>query len=119
MSRKTLLTVFAVLGAIAAAIGLGSAGPALGGLAAIVVYVLFEAKADIAAVKAQSGRFKDPKFLITLVSAVLAALASSGVTLPIDSNVIVAILTAIVGILFKATTPLTPAVPLPPATPKV
>jgi len=111
MSRKTILTVVAVLGALATAFGLSAnAGAAIGGLGAVLVYVLLEAKADIAAAKAsaaQTGRFKDPKFWITTASAVLAALASSGVTLPIDSNLIIGVLTVIVGILFKTTTPAT------------
>jgi uncharacterized membrane protein len=115
MSRKTLLTVVAVLGAILSAFGFVNAGPAVGGMAAVAVYVLFEAKADIAAVKAQVGRFKDPKFWITAVSAIIAALQSSGVTLPIDSNIIISVLTVIVGILFGTTTPKTVPAPAPKA----
>lgn len=102
MKRKTILTIVAVLGAIATAIGLSTnALAAVGGMGAILVYVFLEAKADLAAVLAQVAKWKDPKFWITVVSAILAALQSSGVTLPIDSNVIIAILTAIVAILFK------------------
>lgn len=102
MSRKSILTVIAVIGAILTAIGFSAhAGAAVGGLGAILVYVLLEAKADLAVLKAQGAKFKDPKFWITVISAAIAALQSSGVSLPIDSNIIIAILTAIVGILFK------------------
>lgn len=112
MSRKTLLTVLAVLGAILGVFGttfgltLNATG-LVAGLGAVLVYVLFEAKADIARIKPQADRLKDPKFLLTLVSAILGALQSSGITLPIPNEVIIAVLTAIVGVLFKAQAPAT------------
>jgi len=103
MSRKTLLMVFTILGAIVAWIGLSpQASAAIVGLGAVVVYISFEAKADIIAQAAQQAKWKDPKFWITGVSAILATLQTSGITLPIDSSIIIAVLTAIVGILFKA-----------------
>jgi hypothetical protein len=102
MSRKTILTVIAVLGAIAAALSLSpQSGAAIAGLGAILVYVFFEAKADKERLAAQAAKFKDPKFWITIISAILAALQTAGVTLPISAETIIAVLTAIVGILFK------------------
>jgi hypothetical protein len=103
MSRKTLLAVFAVLGAIVGALALSpQAGAAITGLGLIVVYITFEAKADIAAQKAQVAKFKDPKFWITVISAVIASLQTSGVNLPIDSSIITGVLAVILGFLFKA-----------------
>ena len=109
MSRKTIMVFVAVIGAI-----LGVFGTTFGltlnptavaaGLAAVLVYVFFEAKADIARVVGQAARFKDPKFWLIVIAAVVSALGSAGVTLPISPEVITAILAAIVGILFKTKT---------------
>ena len=114
MSRKTLLTVLAVLGAVLTVFGttfgltLGASG-AVAGLGAVLVYVLCEGKADIARVGAQAAKWKDPKFWITVVSAIIAALQSSGVTLPISPDIIIAVLTVIVGVLFKTAPAAAPA----------
>ncbi len=107
MSRKTILVVVAVLGAILAVFqstfGLTLNGTAAAaGLGAVLVYVFFEAKADRDRMKAQAAKWKDPKFWITVISAALASLAASGISLPIPAETLVAILTAIVGVLFKA-----------------
>ena len=106
MSRKWLLVLIAVVGAIAAFLSQGfglspAFGPAAAGLVGFVVYVFNEAKADYKRLGAQAGKWKDPKFLITLVSAIVGALGSSGVNLPVSPEVIIAVLTAIVGVLFK------------------
>lgn len=105
MSRKTIFTVLAVLGAVGAVIsteiGLTvNLGAVIAGIAGIVVYVFGEAKADIAAL-GQTAKWRDPKFWITVITAAIAALAQE-VTLPIDPTIIIAVLTAIVGFLFKS-----------------
>ena len=105
MSRKWIFTLLAVLGAagavISAEFGLAvQLGAVLAGLAAVIVYVFNEAKADVAAIAQQKDKWKDPKFIITLLSAVVAALAQQ-VALPISPEIIIAVLTAIVGVLFK------------------
>ena len=107
MKRKTLLTVIAVLGAIAALLtqtfGLSPDFAAtVAGIGAILLYVFFEGKRDIVAIRRQAAKWKDPKFWITVVSAIIAALGTSGIGLPLSPEVIIAILTVIVGILFKA-----------------
>ena len=107
MSRKTLLTILAVLGAVLGVFGTTfgltlNATALVAGLGAVLVYLFFEAKADIARVGPQVARFKDPKFWLTVVSAALGALESSGIVLPIPTETIIAVLTAIVTVLFKA-----------------
>jgi hypothetical protein len=106
MSRKFLLVVIAVLGAIAALLtqtfGLSpDMTAATVGLGAILVYVFNEAKADCARMRAQADKWKDPKFWITFASGIIAALGTAGVNIPAP-EVIIGILTFIVGILFKA-----------------
>jgi len=107
MSRKTILTIVAVIGAILTAFqeafGLSINGAAVAaGLGAIVLYVLLEAKVDKERIRAQLDRFKDSKFWLAVISAALVALTESGVVLPVSPEVIIAVLTAIMGILFKA-----------------
>jgi len=107
MSRKTIAVVVAVVGAIlgimVSAFGLSINAVALAAtLGSILVWVFGESKADLAKIGAQIGKFKDPKFLLTIVAAIVGALGTAGVNLPVSPEVIIAILTAIVGILFKA-----------------
>ena len=105
MSRKTIMTVLAVIGAIGAVVsnefGLTvQLGTVVAGIGAILVYVFGEMKADFARVKTQASKFKDVKFLTTCVSAALAALANAtGWEIP--TELIIGLLTLIVGILFK------------------
>ncbi len=106
MSRKTILTVTAVIGAVlgvfATTFGLTLNATGLAaGLAAVLVYVFAEAKADLKKLSDQATKWKDPKFWITVISAALGALATSGVPLPVSPEIIIAVLTAIVGIIFK------------------
>jgi len=110
MSRKTLTIIIAVFGAIlgvfATTFGLAIDQTAvLAGVTALAVYIFGEAKADLKRIGTQAGKFKDPKFLISIISAIIAALAGAGLTLPISPEVIIAGLTAIVGILFKVKKP--------------
>jgi uncharacterized membrane protein len=106
MSRKSLTTVLAVVAAILGVFGttfgltLDSAA-IMAAVGAILVYVFFEGKADIRKISDASTKFKDPKFWITIVSAIIGALGSAGLQLPISPEVIISILTVIVGILFK------------------
>ena len=113
MSRKTIGYVIAILGAILAVFqkqfGL-SIDPtaAAAGIGAVLTYIFFESKLDMKALAAQPGKWKDPKFWITLISVVLAAIESSfGLGIPVES--VVTALTMIVGVLFrvkfKQTTP--------------
>ena len=107
MSRKTILTVTAVLGAVLGVFtmdaGLALNATALAaGLGAVLVYVFFEAKEDMKKLAMQKAKWADPKFWLTVISAAIGALATSGVNLPISPEIIIAVLTAIVGILFKA-----------------
>lgn len=105
-SRKWLFVLLGVLGAAGAVIstefGLTlKLGAALTGVGAILVYVFNEAKADLARFAAQKAKWGDPKFIMTLASAVIAGLGTAGVELPIAPEILIAILTAIVGWIFK------------------
>ena len=107
MSRKSILTFIAVLGAILGVIGstFGLAlngAAAASGLGAVLLYVLFEAKLDLKKLGAQSGKFRDPKFWLAIVSAAIAALVQSGVTLPLSPEAIIAVLAVIMAVLFGA-----------------
>lgn len=105
MSRKTLLSVIAVIGAVLTFLkgifGLGIDPTAVtAGLGAILVYVLLEAKLDLKTMASQPGKWKDPKFWITLASTLLAAINTEfGLGIPVEA--IISVLTLIVGILFK------------------
>lgn len=109
MSRKTIVTVTAIVGAILGVLvstfGLSINATALvAGLAGVLFWVFNEAKADLKKVSDQSAKWRDPKFWLTVVTAVITALGTSGVNLPISPEIIIAVLTAIVGILFKTQT---------------
>jgi hypothetical protein len=105
MSRKTIVAILGILTAIftflKAQFDLGMDVIAvLGGLSAVILYVLFEAKLDLKKFGAQAGKWKDPKFWLALVAIILAALNKElGLNLPGDA--IVAVLTVIMTILFK------------------
>jgi len=106
MSRKTLLAVLGILTAIFTFLkeefGLGvDVMAVLGGLMAVVLYILFEAKLDLKKIGAQAGRWKDPKFLLAFVAVVLAALNKElGLNLPAEA--IITALTVIMAVLFGA-----------------
>jgi hypothetical protein len=106
LSRKSIITFIAVLGAVLGVIGtefgLSLNGPAAAaGLGSVLLYVFFEAKADKVRFGAQAGKWKDPKFWLATVSAVVAALVQSGVAFPVSPEIIIAVLTAVMGVLFK------------------
>jgi len=106
MSTKT--TIFTILAVIGAALGVfaNALGLALdpvkilAGVAGILVYVFGALKTDIAGLN-QPLVWKDPKVWIAMVTAALAALTSAGVVLPISPELIIAVLTAIMTVLFK------------------
>ena len=104
MSRKTIMAILAVIGAVitffAEEFGLSINPTAVvAGMTALVLYVLFEAKLDLKKLGAQAGRFKDPKFWLAFLSAVLVAVNESfGLNLPIEA--IVSVLTLVMSTLF-------------------
>jgi len=104
--RKWILVLLGVFGAVGAVVsqefGLTvQLGSAVVGIGAILVYVFGESKNDIARMAAQKDKWKDPKFIISVISAIVAGLGTSGVNLPVSPEVIITILTVIVGLLFK------------------
>lgn len=108
MSRKTIFTILAVIGStltvFASTLGL-TINPTvvLAGVASVLVYVFGEGKADLAKIGSQDAKdkLKDPKVWLAAASAGLVALTEAGVTLPVSPELIIAVLTAIMGILFK------------------
>lgn len=106
MSRKSIFVFLAILGAALGAVttqlGLSVNGAVLAtGLAGILYYVFKEAKADIAKIGAQVGRFKDPKFWLTVITAAITAAGAGEVIPPVLAESLIAFLTLIIGLLFK------------------
>lgn len=106
MSRKTIGFVVAIIGAILLAFqeqfGLSFNPTAVAaGIGAVLTYIFFEAKLDLSALKNQPGKWEDPKWIVTIISAILAAIeANFQLGIPVEA--VIGILTAIVAILFKA-----------------
>jgi len=105
MSRKTIGYVITILTTILVVLQdsfgltIDPAGAAAG-IGAVLTYIFFEAKLDLKAIAAQPGKWKDPKFWITVISAVLAAVEQT-FQLGIPVAEVIAVLTMIVGVLFK------------------
>lgn len=105
MSRKTLLAIIGILGVILTFIqtqfGLGiDVGSICAGLGAIVVYIWLEAKNDLAKMAKQPQKWGDPKFWISFITVILAAINEQfGIHLPVE--IIITVLVFIVGLLFK------------------
>lgn len=105
MSRKTIGFVVTILTTILVvfqeSFGL-TIDPvaASAGVGAVLTYIFFEAKLDLKAIAAQPGKWKDPKFWFTVLSAVLAAVEQT-FQLGIPVAEVIAVLTVIVGVLFK------------------
>jgi tetrahydromethanopterin S-methyltransferase subunit E len=105
MSRKT---IFAILGAIGAALGFFakdfglSIDPAavMGAVVIALVYIFGEAKNDASRIVAQSHKFKDPKFWIAFV-AYIVAYVNEAFGLKLPTEMIVTIVTVLLGLLFK------------------
>ena len=104
-SRKTIGFVVAIIGAILVAFqeqfGLSFDPTQVAvGIGAVLTYIFFEAKLDLKALTSQPGKWKDPKFWVTILSVLLTAIEHT-FQLGIPVTEIVAVLTMIVGILFK------------------
>ena len=112
MSRKTIMYVIGIITAIGTFIqqqmGLGISFAAVGASAlAIVTYLQFQAKLDLKAIQ-QFGKFKDPKFYVGLIAAVLPTIGQIfGLELPVEqiSLVLTTILTVLFGLVFKKASP--------------
>ena len=105
MSRKTIGFIVAILGAILDAFqeqfGLNfNPAQVAAGIGAVLTYIFFEAKLDLRALTTQPEKWKDPKFWLTVLSALLAAVEQT-FQLGIPVTEVIAILTMVVGILFK------------------
>ena len=106
MSRKTILGIIGVLGAILVffqtQFGLAIDTTAVvAGITVILLYVLFEGKLDIQRIGSQSAKFADPKFWAAFVSALLVAVDGAfELNLPVEA--IVSVIAIIMSILFKA-----------------
>jgi len=104
MSRKTLTAALGIIGAILVFLkgtfGLDLDAAAITtALGVILTYVLFEAKLDIAKIGMQLDKWKDPKFWVTFIAAILTALNGAfGWSLPIET--INAVLGVILAVLF-------------------
>jgi len=104
MSRKTLMAILGILGAILAffqqQFGLSLDSTALMGAAGLILaYVFFEAKLDFKRIQKGVAKFKDPKFWLALLSAILVAINEAfGWNLPIE--IILTVISFILSILF-------------------
>jgi len=104
MSRKTIGFIVAIGGSILVLIqeqfGLSIDPVAVAaGIGAILTYIFFEAKLDLTALTKQPGKWKDPKFWLTVISAVLAAIeATFQLGIPVEA--IISGLATVVMILF-------------------
>ena len=104
MSRKTIGYIVALLGVVLTffqkQFGLNLDPTAVAaGVGAILTYILFEAKLDLKALTSQPGKWGDPKFWITFISAALAGVeAQFHLGIPVEA--IVSVLTVLVGFLF-------------------
>ena len=106
MSRKTLMAILAVITVVLAffkdQFGLAIDPTAVvGGIGAVVLYMLFEAKLDLKKLGAQADRWKDPKFYLALVAALYAVLQEQlGLKIPISPELVSSILAGIMSLLF-------------------
>ena len=105
MSRKTIGYVVSILTVILTVFqeqfGLSIDPTAVAvGLGGVLTYLFFEAKLDLKAMASQPGKWKDPKFWLTAITAVLAGVeASFNLGIPVEA--IGSVLTVIVAALFK------------------
>lgn len=103
-SRKTIGFIVAIIGAILIAFqkqfGLSLDPTAVAaGIGAVLTYIFFEAKLDLKALAKQPGKWKDPKFWMTIISTVLAGIeANFQLGIPVEA--IITSLTGLVAILF-------------------
>jgi hypothetical protein len=108
-SRKVLLLicgiVYALLTFFKNQVGISlNPGAVTAAMAMIAIYLFGEGKNDMARVKSkifQEGKWKDPKFWVTLVGAFLPIITDV-IGLPLPVEIIDTLLAAILGLLFKA-----------------
>lgn len=103
--RKLILAIIGGLGVIGGVVssefGLTvSLSAVFLGIGAALLYVFGEMKLDFRRVASQVGKFKDPKFWTAILAALVGYLGSV-VTLPVPPEYIVAVLGAILALLFK------------------
>lgn len=106
ISRKTIGFIVTILtiGLVAVEkifkLGLGMDPTILAvGIGSVLTYIFFEAKLDLRVLKTQPGKWKDPKFWLTVVSVVITGIEQV-FHLGIPVTEIVALLTSLVGVLF-------------------
>ena len=105
MSRKTIFAILGVLGAVLGFIGKEfglSIDPSavIATLVVAMVYIFGEAKVDLSRLRQQAHKWTDPKFITALAMTILVQVNSAfGLNLPIE--LIIGILTVILGVLFK------------------
>ena len=105
MSRKTLFAILGVLGAVlgfvAKEFGLViNPAAVIGSITVALIYIFAEGKADIKRIGYQYKKFKDVKFWIAFVAALLGYVNQAfGLNLPVE--IILGFLTLVLGILFK------------------
>lgn len=106
MSRKTLMAVLAVITAVLAffkdQFGLAlDPAAVVGGIGAVVLYLLFEAKLDFKKLVPQSGKWKDLKFWLALVTLLYTTIGQQfGLKLPLSPELVSSILAAVMSALF-------------------
>ena len=109
MSRKTMLAILAALGSILGFLNgwfeLGLNVTALmATVTALFLWVFFEARLDIkrllGQIKSQSNKFADPRFWLALAM-VLIEVLNEAFALKLPVEVIIIVLTALMGLLFK------------------
>ena len=106
MSRKLILAILGVVGAILGVIqtefGLAlNVGGIIAFLGAAVIYIQQEAKLDKERLAAQKDKWADPKFWIAALGAGVVALGEV-VALPLDPVIINTVLAVILALIFKA-----------------
>ena len=105
MSRKTIGYVVSIMAVILTAfqeqLGLSINPTAVAtGVGSVLTYIFFESKLDLKAMAAQPGKWVDPKFWLTVISAILAGVeVTFNIGIPVEA--VVSVLTLIMGILFK------------------
>lgn len=105
MSRKTIMLILGIIGGagafIAQEFGLAlDPASVIGAVTVALVYIFGEMKVDMERLRAQAHKWSDPKFISALAMVILAQVNSAfGLNLPIE--LIMGILTILLGILFK------------------
>jgi tetrahydromethanopterin S-methyltransferase subunit E len=105
MSRKTIMLILGIVGSVGSVIarefGLAfDPASVIGAVVVALVYIFGEMKVDQQRLRAQAHKWGDPKFISAIILSLLAQVNSAfGLNLPIE--LIMGILTILLGILFK------------------